>query len=154
MTKHCLFGAPNLHQSKKNLHNHRLWWLRHLECLFLLSSSSFSTCPCFPWLIQIKMWFASCHYWSVGLTYVDFINNILCKNSILYLFLSGPLTPGHIGDPLCVTPLAAALPPCQPGAQQAATGLPREQIRLHQAALHWRAWFLHHLGHQAWGIGS
>ena len=28
-----MFGAPNLRQSKKNLHNGWLWWLRHLECL-------------------------------------------------------------------------------------------------------------------------
>ena len=33
MTKHCLFGAPNLRHSRKNLHNRWLWWLRHLECL-------------------------------------------------------------------------------------------------------------------------
>ena len=33
MTKHCLFGAPNLRHSRKNLNNRWLWWLRHLECL-------------------------------------------------------------------------------------------------------------------------
>ena len=33
MTKHRMFIASNLCQSKKNLHNRYLWWLRHLECL-------------------------------------------------------------------------------------------------------------------------